>query len=376
MSTLELRGVTKVYAGRHEALSVVDLDVAEGEFLVVLGPSGSGKSTLLRVIGGLEAFDAGTLVLDGRRAEGWPPYQRDVAMVFQSPALYPHLTAFDNMAFGLRARRVPEREVGLRVRSMAAEFGVERLLSRRPGQMSGGERQRVALGRALVRRAGLVLLDEPLSHLDAPLRAEARSKLAGVRQGQGGTMFMVTHDQAEALALADRIAVLVDGRIVQVGTPEEVYRRPTNRFVATFLGTPPMNLLPCALRVAADTVVISVTGANGPAQVEVPRSAAWLQPLLDRGPGPIELGIRAEQILVRLEPSPGVRPDLLSLSASIAQREPLGHETLALLRVGKSVSLRVRLPGWGRARENSEVGVEIDPRAAIWFDPATGAVVS
>lgn len=354
----------------------MDLDVAEGEFLVVLGPSGSGKSTLLRVISGLEGFASGTVTLDGRRAERSAPHERDIAMVFQVPALYPHLTAFDNMAFGLRARGVPEAEIEPRVRTAAADFGVEELLWRRPGQMSGGERQRVALGRALVRRAGLVLLDEPLSNLDAPLRAEARSRLAAVQERQGGTMIMVTHDQAEALALGDRVAVLANGRILQVGTPEDVYRRPASRFVATFLGSPPMNLLRCELEVSAETATIRALGVDRPVAIEVPRTAVWLQPLLRRGPGPIELGLRAEQVRICLDAETSLPPGGLTLNATIVQLEPLGHETLVLLRAGTSVSLRVRLPGWEAVNEHASVAVEIDPRVATWFDPATGSVVS
>ncbi len=230
--------------GPTEVLHGIDLDVARGELLVVLGPSGAGKSTLLRVIAGLEPATRGRVVIAGRDVTRFRPGRRNVSMVFQSYALFPHLTAADNIAFGLVVRDTPRAAIRDRIQRAAESVGCGQLLDRRPGQLSGGERQRVALARALVREPDVFLLDEPLSNLDAELRAETRAELRALHARIGATMLHVTHDQTEALLLGDRIAVLRDGRLEQVGTPEEIWRRPATVFVARFVGSPPMNLLP------------------------------------------------------------------------------------------------------------------------------------
>ncbi len=243
MATLELRGLRKVFPGGGVAVRDLDLRLAAGEFLVLVGPSGCGKSTVLRLVAGLETPSAGEILLDGRVVNGLEPRERDVAMVFQNYALYPHLTVERNIAFPLKMARLPRRERRRRIREAAAMLGIEELLDRKPARLSGGQQQRVALARALVRRPRLFLFDEPLSNVDAKLRGEMRAELARLHRQLGATILYVTHDQVEAMTLGQRIAVLQGGALQQVGPPEEVYRRPANRFVATFIGSPPMNLL-------------------------------------------------------------------------------------------------------------------------------------
>ena len=241
MAELAVEGLRRTY-GDVDALAGVSLEVADGELLCVLGPSGSGKSTLLRVIAGLEAADGGSVRIGGRDVGRVAPADRDVAMVFQSFALFPHLGVADNIGFGLAARRVPAGERAERVRAVAESLGLEGKLERLPHELSGGERQRVALARGLVRKPAVLLLDEPLSNLDARLRDETRALLRRLHDAHGLTTVHVTHDQAEALSLGDRVAILRDGELAQVGEPEAVYDQPANRFVASFLGSPPMNL--------------------------------------------------------------------------------------------------------------------------------------
>ncbi len=242
MATVELIGVRKHF-GSVRAVDGVDLTAQEGEFLVLLGPSGCGKTTLLRMIAGLERPTAGEIRFDGQVVNHLPPRARRVAMVFQSYALYPHMSVFDNIAFPLRAVRMPRERLRERVEWAAKMFGIAHLLQRKPRELSGGERQRVALARAMVREPTVFLLDEPLSNLDAKLRASARDELKGLQRRIGITTIYVTHDQVEALGMGDRIVVMNQGRVQQVGTPQEVYEQPANTFVATFLGSPPMNLL-------------------------------------------------------------------------------------------------------------------------------------
>jgi len=243
MSRLHVSDAT-VRFGATVALDACSISVEPGELLVVLGPSGCGKSTLLRAIAGLAPLDTGRVTIDDREVTSLPPAARDVSMVFQGYALFPHLDVERNIGFGLRARKVADAEIASSVAEIASALGIDDLLTRRPHQLSGGERQRVALARALVRAPALALLDEPLASLDAPLRVAARSEIARLQRMRGTTMLHVTHDQAEAMALGDRIAIMRGGRVVQIGTPTEIYEHPASTFVASFVGNPPMNLLP------------------------------------------------------------------------------------------------------------------------------------
>jgi len=251
MAAVQLRAVAKTYEG-SPILRGIDLDIEDGEFVVFVGPSGCGKSTLLRTIAGLEEISEGELRIGGVRVNHLPPAQRGVAMVFQSYALYPHMSVFENMAFGLRLAKVPRRQIEADVREAARILNIEELLDRKPRALSGGQRQRVAIGRAIVRKPKVFLFDEPLSNLDAELRVRMRYEFAQLHRKLQATMIYVTHDQSEAMTLADRIVVLSSGRVEQVGEPMELYHRPANRFVAGFIGSPRMNFLPATLHECAD----------------------------------------------------------------------------------------------------------------------------
>jgi ABC-type sugar transport system ATPase subunit len=242
MSSVAFRGVSKRF-GTVEAVRSLSLEVADGELMVLVGPSGSGKTTALRMLAGLEAVDSGAIEIDGRVVNGVAPRERDVAMVFQDYALYPQMSVRDNMAFGLRRRKLPREEIDRRVTETCQILGLGELLDRRPRELSGGQQQRVALGRALVREPSVLLMDEPLSNLDASLRAQARAEIRRLQQDVGTTTIYVTHDQLEALSLGDRIAVMNEGALEQVGTPEELYDEPANRFVGGFIGSPAMSFL-------------------------------------------------------------------------------------------------------------------------------------
>ncbi len=293
MSRVELRGVTKRY-GTTEVVHGIDLDIADGEFVVFVGPSGCGKSTLLRMICGLEPVSGGQVLIDGKSMRGVPPAKRGVAMVFQSYALYPHMNVAANMGFSLRMSGVPAREREVLVRKAAAILQLEELLGRLPKELSGGQRQRVAIGRAIVREPGVFLFDEPLSNLDAELRVQMRLELTKLHRQLGTTMVFVTHDQVEAMTLADRIVVLRDGRVEQVGTPIELYERPVNRFVAGFIGSPKMNFL--GGRVA------SIVGDR--LRIEVPGL-----------PVPVDLTTTSAGRTVGEEIFIGIRPEHLAVSA-------------------------------------------------------------
>jgi len=354
MSGVELAGVSKSFGRDGYAVKDVTLSVAAGEFLVLVGPSGCGKSTLLRMVAGLEEVTSGEIKIGGRRVNDVAPRDRDVAMVFQNYALYPHMTVFENLAFGLKLRKVPSAELRARVEKAAGALGLERYLERRPRELSGGERQRVALGRAMVREPQVFLFDEPLSNLDARLRVEMRAEIRRLHQRVGATMIYVTHDQVEAMTMGDRIAVLQRGQLQQVADPRTLYARPANTFVAGFIGTPPVNLF--AARVAGDRASVEVAGARWPVG-ETQRAA-----LAGRAGANITVGVRPEDL----------RPADPGLMAKVELVEPLGSETLVhwTSEAGTHVS-RVTSGDVPAAGRSGALGAR--PDGVLLFDPATGA---
>jgi multiple sugar transport system ATP-binding protein len=351
MAGIQLDGVTKRY-GSVEVITNLHLEVAPGEFLVFLGPSGCGKTTLLRMIAGLEQVSAGAIRIGGRDVTHLAPAARNVAMVFQHYALYPHMSVHDNLAFGLRNVGLDRAEIDRRIQEAARMLEIEIYLQRKPGQLSGGQRQRVAIGRALVKEPGAFLLDEPLSNLDAALRARTRVELARLHQRLRSTMVFVTHDQVEAMTLATRIAVMNAGRIEQMGTPIEVYRRPATRFVAGFIGTPAMNFLPvqwaapvngaAAVRLAGGTVVeTGVPEAALPADI------------------PLTLGARAESVLV---------DDAGQVRGRAEVVERLGERTLAHVSLPDGALVVAEAPRESELQVGETVGLRFDPGALHLFD--------
>jgi multiple sugar transport system ATP-binding protein len=356
-----------------EALQPIDLLIAAGELLVILGPSGSGKSTLLRLIAGLETPSQGEIWIDGRDVTRVPPHQRDAAMVFQHPALYPHLSVFDNLVFGLKRRGVSRSEARARVNTAAGILGLDRLLERRPSALSGGERQRVAIGRALVRQPRLILFDEPFASLDLPLRSALRDQVVELHQRFGTTLVHVTHDQAEALLMGDRVVVLDRGKVMQCGTPREIYDRPAHRFVATFVGTPPMNIVPCQIERDAAAIVVRpiATGVALPWQPDNPP----LPPGWEGTTQLFDLGLRPEAI--RVSSAGGSiesRAHPPSAGVKIHRLEFNGPELLATMSLGPH-RLVARLPARQTIDENQTIPVTLDLSRAVWFDQATGAAL-
>ena len=321
MAEVQLRQVRKSYDGRTPVIHGIDLDVRHGEFAVFVGPSGCGKSTLLRMIAGLETVDSGEIRIGGQPVQGLPPRLRDIAMVFQDYALYPHKTLYENMAFGLRLRGTPDAEIRQRVGDAAELLKISHLLERRPAALSGGQRQRVAIGRAIVRQPQVFLFDEPLSNLDAQLRNEMRSEIKRLHQRLGATIVYVTHDQVEAMTLADRIAVLQAGRVMQQDTPRNIYNRPAAEFVAGFTGAPPMNLVDGRLLDGSDADRFDLGGAS----VALPAALAAAA----RSTARVRLGVRPENLRLQRQ-----HADDQPLDGTVVLVEPLGAETLVTLRCG------------------------------------------
>jgi multiple sugar transport system ATP-binding protein len=344
MASVELAGISKAFGG-IQALDGIDLTIGDGENVAILGPSGSGKSTLLRIIAGLEDQDAGTVSFGGVPQEGVAPHERDAAIVFQHFALYPHLTALENITLGLRhGLKLGKREADERAHDIASRMQVEPLLGRKPKEMSGGQRQRIALARALARRSGIVLLDEPLSGLDAQLHAVLRLEIASLLRSVGATGINVTHDQLDAMAMADRIAVINHGRLEQVGTPDELYAAPASLFVASFIGSPPMNLLP------------SVSGISAFGML---RPGAVVEP--------ITLGVRPEHLALR--PLPGA----WTVSGVVGLVEPTGKDRVVQLVTddGTPVAFRAELSERPVVGERLTVGC--DPADVHVYATTSGA---
>ena len=351
MATLTLTNVGKTYPGGVSAVTGASIDIADGEFIVLVGPSGCGKSTILRMIAGLEAITEGEVKIGGRVVNDLEPADRDIAMVFQNYALYPHMSVRRNMEYGLKNRRLARDEIDRRIASAAATLQIDKFLDRKPRQLSGGQRQRVAMGRAIVREPAVFLFDEPLSNLDAKLRTQLRAELKDLHQRLGATFVFVTHDQVEAMSLADRIVIMSEGRIEQIGTPMDLYQNPASTFVAEFIGAPPMNV--AALSSAAGQAFAALAG-------QVPAGAA-------------SIGVRPEAL----------RPAATGAQVRVALVESLGAETLVHLRLGDDRVILRAHAGHG-LREGQDIALAAEPGAFILFDgqgrampaqPAPGAAL-
>ena len=359
MSDVSLQGVVKRF-GPHEVIKGVDLHVAAGEFCVFVGPSGCGKSTLLRMVAGLEDISAGRLYIGGREMTRVPPANRGIAMVFQSYALYPHMTVAENISFGLRMANTPKPEIRQRVQRTADLLELGPLLARRPSQLSGGQRQRVAIGRAIVREPQVFLMDEPLSNLDAALRLQTRVEILKLHQQLGATMIYVTHDQVEAMTMADKIVVLQAGRVEQVGSPLDLYYAPANLFVARFIGSPKMNVFPArAARVENGHVTVTLPG-GAPLTLHAPGVAI--------GRGEVMLGIRPEHIVVG---GAGA-----AIPATVRLAEHLGAETILHAEAEGGLVLVAREDGPGRMRLGEAVSLAVPPEACHLFTPEGAALLN
>ena len=354
MADVSLRKVGKSF-GATEVIHGIDVDIGDGEFAVIVGPSGCGKSTLLRMIAGLEAVTAGEVTIGGQVVNDLEPKARDVAMVFQNYALYPHMTAFRNISYALRIARRPKAEIRRRVERVARILGIEDLLERKPSQLSGGQRQRVAMGRAIIREPGVFLFDEPLSNLDARLRGQMRVEIKRLHEELKATSIFVTHDQVEAMTMADRLVVMNQGIVEQVGTPREVYRRPSSTYVAGFIGAPAMNLLPAT--VSDDGAAVDVGGVG---RVALPMNAGSAQPGRR-----VMLGVRPEHLSVVADGGAAL------LSARLMYTEDLGAARLLHGAVGDD-ELIVHTPDETEDRPGGTLCLAADPANLHLFDAESG----
>ena len=392
MAEVVLQGVGKVYTDGTRAVDDLNLEIVDGEFLVLVGPSGCGKTTALRMVAGLEEISEGTITIGGRVVNNVPSRDRDVAMVFQSYALYPHLDVYENIAFGLRLRKLPKDEIDRRVKKAAASLGLEEYLRRKPRALSGGQRQRVAMGRAIVREPAAFLMDEPLSNLDAKLRVQMRAEIARIQRDLGVTTIYVTHDQVEAMTLGDRVAVMKKGVLQQVAPPQELYDRPANLFVAGFIGSPAMNMVQGVFTEEGDTLKLAL----GSQEIEVSPKLLTLRPGLRAYLGrPVAVGIRpedmedasisgAERAVVRstvdlvealgsdllvhfgLDAQPVVTEDTKELA-----RDAGADDGAQTSKTARSV-LIARFNPRSRVREGDQVSVALDTERLHVFDLATG----
>ena len=357
MARVELQGVVKIFEGGTVAVQRTDLTIEDREFLVLVGPSGCGKSTLLRMIAGLEETSEGSIKIAGRDVTHLSPKDRDVAMVFQNYALYPHMTAYDNLAFGLKLRRIPKPEIDKRVREAAGILGIEPLLQRKPAALSGGQRQRVAVGRAIVRQPRAFLFDEPLSNLDANLRVQMRREILRLHRRLGATMIYVTHDQIEAMTMGERIAVMRAGRIHQVADPLTIYHRPSDRFVASFIGSPSMNFFEGRLSGSATALRFESDG------ITLPIPAPWSAQLEPHAGEAVALGVRPEH----LAPLPQGKPGELVMTLEVL--EPTGNESYLSGPVG-GVPVVARGPADWPYELGAPVSLHLAFEKAHWFGGA------
>ncbi|TCD21561.1 sn-glycerol-3-phosphate ABC transporter ATP-binding protein UgpC [Pseudomonas sp. IC_126] len=361
MAALELSNVRKSYAGsNNDTLKDIDLKIGDGEFLILVGPSGCGKSTLMNCIAGLEDITGGEIRVDGADISTASPKDRDIAMVFQSYALYPTMTVRDNIAFGLKMRKVPASKIEEEVSRVAQLLQIEHLLERKPSQLSGGQQQRVAMGRALARRPKIYLFDEPLSNLDAKLRVEMRTEIKLMHQRLKTTTVYVTHDQIEAMTLGDKVAVMKDGVVQQFGTPKDIYNNPANLFVASFIGSPPMNFVP--LRLSKQSGGWSALLESGQDRCELPLKLADGESLEGRD---VILGIRPEQIGI------GAAGDLPSLRAEVQVIEPTGPDTMIFVSLNQT-KVCCRLAPDAAPNPGETLTLQFEPDKVLLFDAQTG----
>ncbi len=365
MATVEMKGIGKVYDGGVRAVDNANITVNDREFVVLVGPSGCGKTTTLRMVAGLEDITEGELYIDGKLVNDIPPKDRDIAMVFQNYALYPHMSVYDNMAFGLKIRKYPKQEIQARVKEAAQILDIEELLDRKPKALSGGQRQRVAVGRAIVRKPKVFLFDEPLSNLDAKLRVQMRAEISNLHNRLQATMIYVTHDQVEAMTMADKIVVLKTGVIQQIGSPLDLYNNPVNRFVAGFIGSPPMNFMVVTIKDEGGKLIadegdnqMEISGG----QVELMRPYAGKETIL---------GVRPEDLIYQEKGGTSK-----SFKSNITVIEPLGAEIHLYIDTGKH-SLIARVPPRYEFHVGDEAHFEADMSKVIFFDMETEkAIVS
>ena len=364
MAQVRLRDLNKTYDGGVHAVKNVNLEIHDHEFVVLVGPSGCGKTTTLRMVAGLEDITSGEISIDGKVVNDLAPMDRDIAMVFQNYALYPHMSVYENMAFGLRMRKFERPEIDRRVRHAADVLGIQVLLERRPRQLSGGQRQRVALGRAIVRNPRVFLFDEPLSNLDAALRVQMRVELKRLHDRLETTAIYVTHDQVEAMTLGDRVVVMKDGVVQQEGAPLNLYERPANRFVAGFIGSPAMNFIPVTLEFTDHALWAHAPGLR----VRVP--PARTETLRQHNGKKLILGLRPEA----LHPATSAEPADYAFDAIVEVVEPLGSEILLDVRVGESPVVARVDPGV-RVAAHDRVRLAFDPARAHFFDATSEAAI-
>ncbi len=365
MSSLSIRSIRKVYTNGVEVLKGIDIEIKDGQFLILVGGSGSGKSTLLNMVAGLESVTSGEILIDGKVVNDLPPKDRDIAMVFQSYALYPSMTVRENIAFGLNVKKVPKAEQEEIVARVAETLQITHLLDRRPAQLSGGQRQRVAMGRAISRKPSLFLFDEPLSNLDAKLRVEMRAEIKLLHQRLKATIVYVTHDQIEAMTMGDLIAVMKDGVVQQLGTPQEIYDNPANLFVAGFIGSPSMNFITVKPLIEGNEVFVAIENAGKSLRLALPFAADKLRSYAGRD---VILGVRPEQITDMSSAHGDVGQELGCLIDLV---EPTGPDTLLTTRLnGAAVTCRTHpreavLPG-------QTMQLSFNLSKAAMFDPANG----
>jgi len=366
MADLKLKDVSKTYPTNIRAVAPTSVEIGDGEFVVLVGPSGCGKSTLLRMIAGLETVSGGEIRIGGTLVNNVPAKDRDIAMVFQNYALYPHMTVYENMAFGLKIRKLPKSEIDSRVRRAVDILGLNDFLHRKPKALSGGQRQRVAVGRAIVRQPKIFLFDEPLSNLDAKLRVSMRAELIKLHKTLAATMIYVTHDQVEAMSMGDRLIVLKDGVVQQIGAPLEIYNCPANQFVAGFIGSPPMNFLSCRMLARAADLLLIADGL----QVKLPaKKRVSLSEVGSSENRAVVLGIRPEDISERRLYNGPIDDNVIEVRVDFL--EPLGSEVLATCSLAER-EIIVRLDSRTAAKADETIELVLDMERAKLFDPATG----